>query len=429
MFRRKPAYYSRIMTILTGIAAAFLVIFIVLFPEQAFQSSLKGLKIWWDIVFPALLPFLIASEIMIGFGLVHALGVLLEPLMQLCFRIPGVGGWALAAGFTAGFPAGAEITANLRKQRLISRSEGERLLAVSHLCGPVFIVSAVAAGFLQRPELGAVMAFIHGLCAFIVGIAMRFFHAFSPLSEPDHPARKSVQSQPIHRRRPVWSRCFSAMHEARLRDGRTFGKLLGDAVYSSVQTLLIVGGYMMIFSVIISVLTLSNIVSAATGFLGLLLLPFGIPDAIVSHTLTGIFEANIGAYAVSQEHSVPLVWRAAMIGAVLGWSGFSLHAQVKSLIHSTDLRYGPFLFSRILHAVLAFFLTFALWKPLNAVFRTAAPSFLRLDMNDTSARHAGAEWSSWAHMPGLLLGLASSLAFLLGISIIAAVIGKFVKTD
>ena len=57
------------------------------------------------------MPFLIMTELLIGFGVIQGIGILLEPLMRIVFRLPGVSGWALASGLIVGFPAGAKITA------------------------------------------------------------------------------------------------------------------------------------------------------------------------------------------------------------------------------------------------------------------------------------------------------------------------------
>ena len=68
----------------TGALAGLVVVSIILFPDKAFQSSLEGLTIWWKLVFPALMPFLIMTELLIGFGVIQGTGVLLEPLMSDC---------------------------------------------------------------------------------------------------------------------------------------------------------------------------------------------------------------------------------------------------------------------------------------------------------------------------------------------------------
>ena len=91
-------------------------IFMVLYPQVMFNSSLRGLDTWWRIVFPALLPFFVISEIFMGLGLVNFLGVLLEPIMRPLFNLPGTSAFVLAVGYTSGAPIGAVLTGKLRKQ-------------------------------------------------------------------------------------------------------------------------------------------------------------------------------------------------------------------------------------------------------------------------------------------------------------------------
>ena len=129
-YRRRPYVYN--LPILKPFywpySTITLVISIILFPQEAFEASLQGLNIWWEVVFPANLPFFIAAELLIGFGVVHFLGVLLEPIMKPFFRVPGTGGFVMAMGLSSGYPMGAKLTVRLREQGLITRSEGERLV-------------------------------------------------------------------------------------------------------------------------------------------------------------------------------------------------------------------------------------------------------------------------------------------------------------
>ncbi|MED4609598.1 sporulation protein, partial [Paenibacillus validus] len=106
MPRLSSLFSPKFTTLLLGASALALVISIILFPDLAFQSSLQGLQLWWKLVFPALLPFLILTEMLRGLGALHALGVLLEPLFRILFRVPGIGGFVMAIAFTAGMPAG-----------------------------------------------------------------------------------------------------------------------------------------------------------------------------------------------------------------------------------------------------------------------------------------------------------------------------------
>ncbi|MDK2930997.1 MAG: hypothetical protein PWR07_1128 [Bacillota bacterium] len=122
---------------LMAACALFVTIAIIVYPDVAFEASVEGLRVWWEIVFPALLPFFIAAEVLMALGVVHFLGVLLEPLMRPVFDVPGVGAFAFAMGLTGGYPIGARITANLRKQNLCNQIEGERLVSFTNTAEPI----------------------------------------------------------------------------------------------------------------------------------------------------------------------------------------------------------------------------------------------------------------------------------------------------
>src|ERR1700730_1596953 len=98
MHRIQIGTQSRVTSLLLACIAALLVVCIIIYPNSVFQSSLNGMSLWWEYVFPALLPFLILTEIMMGSGALHAIGTLLDPLMRFFFRTSGNGGWALAMG-------------------------------------------------------------------------------------------------------------------------------------------------------------------------------------------------------------------------------------------------------------------------------------------------------------------------------------------
>lgn len=67
-------------TIAFAILSTLLVGAIIVQPDASFQASLQGLTVWWNIVFPGLLPFLVLFEIMLAFGLAHGMGALLSTL-------------------------------------------------------------------------------------------------------------------------------------------------------------------------------------------------------------------------------------------------------------------------------------------------------------------------------------------------------------
>ncbi|MBP1991384.1 nucleoside recognition domain-containing protein [Paenibacillus eucommiae] len=394
-------FHSRLVTLALGAMAAFLVIMIILFPDSAFKSSLEGLTLWWKLIFPSMLPYLILTELLIGFGALQAIGVLFYPLTRLLFRLPGVGGWALASAFIVGFPTGAKITASLRENKLLTRREAERLVALTHLCSPLFLITIVGVGFLQNAQLGLLLAIVHYLSAVVVGILisrskMGRAEKADALVDNDLSAKSSLKSS-------LWRKSLDTMRVAYLHDGRAFGKLLGDAVTGSVQTLMLIGGYIMIFSVMLNVLTVSRI----SGAFQLL--------------TSGISEIHLGAYALVQTQDIPLLLQMALLSAILAWGGLAVHAQVGGMIYQTDIRYMPFFLARILHAITAFLLTFLLWKPLQHLINSAAPSLAQFGTSTaqhTASNSLGLQINLWSYWPLMFLGWCLLLGTMIALALL-----------
>ncbi|UHA73988.1 nucleoside recognition domain-containing protein [Paenibacillus sp. 481] len=347
---RTPFSQHPFFTLIFGCMAALLVVCIVSYPDQAFNASLQGLKIWWNIIFPALLPFLVLSEMLIAYGWVHGLGVLLDPLMRLLFRLPGVGGWAWSIGWTAGYPAGAEAVVKLRHQEALSRREAERLLSLSHANNPIFMIAVIGVGFMQQAELGLVIAIVHWISALLSIFVLRLCDKSAPDITTYRLATEHATSMKPKSSSSLLQRVLEAMEHAHRRDGRPFGKLLGESVTSAVHTLMMIGGYMMMFSVIAQVLRLA------------------IPQQFGNYMMNGLLEVNLGAYTLGSATFTSPIFQAALIGAVVAWSGISAHLQIHSIIKGTDIRYRTFMLSRLLHAGMAFVLTYVLWRPLRSIF-------------------------------------------------------------
>lgn len=367
---RKRINRSHTTTMLFSGCAMFLVASVIVYPEEAFKASLKGLSIWWEVLLPAQLPFFIIAELLIGFGVVHFLGVLLEPFMRPIFRVPGSGSFVMAVGLTSGNPIGAKLTSRLREQGLISRTEGERLVSFTSTAGPLFMFGTVAVGFFHDAKVGIILASVHYLSNFLVGFLMRFH-------EPDGPTTPAIQSGKGF----ILVRALRAMHRARIGDGRTLGQLLSDAVVSSVNTCLMIGGFLVFFSVMISMLTIIHLTDWLASFMAALLHLIGLPAILGQGIVPGLLEITLGAQAISVMPShVPLRYQLAACNAIIAWSGLSIHAQVASLLSRTDIRYLPYLLARVLHGMLAFLLTLALWDPLEKQLSRMLiiPAFLHL---------------------------------------------------
>ncbi|MFK2824894.1 sporulation integral membrane protein YlbJ [Bacillus sp. B190/17] len=338
-------------TILLAISVTAFASSLIIFPDISFEASIRGLNMWWEIVFPSLLPFFIVSEMLIGLGVVNFIGILLEPFMRPLFRVPGAGGFVWAMAMASGFPSGAKLTARLRQNGKLTQIEAERLVCFTNSSNPLFIFGAVSVGFFYNPHLGLLLAAAHYGGNFLVGLTMRFYGS----TKAEKTAAHSSFS---------FTSAFAAMHEARNEDRRPLGKLMGDAVLSSVHTLLMIGGFIILFSVLNKILFHTHITSFLSAAAAKLFSFIHLPPELSTPLIAGLFEITLGSQMVSQAEQAGLMYQVIVVSFILAFSGLSVHAQVSSILADTDIRFRQFLFARFLHGLYAALLTPLLWKPI-----------------------------------------------------------------
>ncbi|MCY9667920.1 sporulation integral membrane protein YlbJ [Paenibacillus alginolyticus] len=348
---------------------AFVVVAIILclfaFPHDGLQAALRGVSIWWDVLFPALFPFFVISEIMLGFGIVHFFGTLLDPMMRPVFRIPGIGGFVMAMGFAAGYPVGAKLTSQLWVQKLVNREEGERLVAFTTSSDPIFLIGAVSIGFFHDASLAMILAIAHYGGSVLIGLMMRF-HGRKSL-----PTEKQTISKGW-----VWKRAFNAMHSARINDGRSIGTLLSQSILQSLSLIFVVGGLVVFFSVVLEVLTAAKVMNAIYLLISSILQNTGLPHELSQAVMNGLFEVTLGAKAAGNAPASLALSSKVAIGAfILSWGGMSVHAQIVSLLSHTNLRYLPFVTARFIHALLSAAIVLVFWEPMQ-IFRESKSVFL-----------------------------------------------------
>lgn len=374
---------SRTNAYVVAALASIVTVAIIAMPEVSFAASLEGLRVWWEVVFPALLPFFILSDALMALGVVHYIGALLEPLMRPLFGVPGVGAFAFAMGLASGYPIGARITARLRREGMCSQIEAERLVSFTNTADPLFMVGAVAVGMFRMPSLGGILASAHYISAVILGMALKWY------GRPDGNNRRGER---YRSEEPLLSRAAHELYTARRQDGRSVGQVFGDSVRDSVNTLLLIGGCIMVFSVIVQVLGVIQVTELLSVPLRWILVPLGMSKQLLPSIISGVFEITIGTEVASRA-AAPLVQKAVVSSAIIAWSGLSVLAQVASMVHGTDIRLKPYCMARLAHAFLA---------------GSCALVLIRLFPSSVAA--ASFAETALLGRPGLLWGFARSIA-------------------
>lgn len=402
--KNKVKYY--INTYLVVFVVFFFVLAIILFPNESVKAAHEGLMTWLTVVLPALLPFFIGAELLIGLGVVKFIGVLLEPLMRPLFNVPGEGSFAFTMSVTSGYPVGAKIITKLRLSQSISKIEAQRLASFCSTSGPLFIVGAVGIGMFKSKEIGYFLAFSHYLAAICVGLLFAFYRRSTPINKViNRPEKNRIRE------------AFRQLSRCR-RDNPPFGVLLGNAVKESFNTMLMVGGFIILFSVIIKILGEIGFIDYIAYFLHLILRPLNMSLTAIKSLIVGLFEITIGGKMVAESMYTPLITKVSVTAFIIAWSGFSIHAQCISLLGTTDLNINLYLLAKLIHATFAGILSCLLFPLYAKWFQLSSPVFFTANSSSYSSQFFNSIKSSLELFVLIFIGLlVLSLLFSLLLSI------------
>ncbi len=367
--------------------------FLIAFNEQSFKSAQYGFSLWLNVVFPSLFPFFVGAELLNGTGFVRAAGVFLEPIMRPLFNVPGVGSFAFAMGISSGYPVGAKITADLRESKLCTKTEAERLLTFTNNSSPLFITGAIATGIFARPELGMMLLITHCAACITVGLVFRFY-------KRERSGKSSYYSKNI-----IY-RAVAELKDSPSINFSNIGLKLGDAVKNSINTLLMIGGFIVLFSVLINILVSTKAIYLAALGVKLVFQYLGIAFSMASPLVSGLFEITIGAKYISMSFA-PLSQKMIIAAFVLGWGGLSVHSQVASIVGKTDISIKPYLLAKFLQGVFAAIYT-AVYIQVSGILKSQPyPVF------NFAEGPANANWLASMAASSRTMGLIILAAFLL----------------
>ncbi len=128
----------------------------VVLPEEMTEYVKTGAELAVRCVLPSSFPFMIFSDIYVHYGSPERLRVIscvLSHTLGISRRSVG----AVIAGGLCGFPIGAKITAELYLCGAISRSEAERVMALSSNPSCAFTVGAVGLGMYGDLRIGIIL--------------------------------------------------------------------------------------------------------------------------------------------------------------------------------------------------------------------------------------------------------------------------------
>lgn len=313
-------------------------IFLLVFSSSNLSSAKTGLTIWANSVVPSLLPFFIATELLAYTDIISVLGKLLTRFMKPIFNVPGEGAFPFIMGIISGYPMGAKIISNFKKQGICTNEEAERLLAFTNNSGPLFIIGTVGIGLFKDTNTGILLFLTHILACLTVGFIFRWWK-FERKKRSNF-----LQESSINTPSKV---CLSNL-----------GEVLASSIMSAINTIFLVGGFIVLFSVIISILENSGFLDILTNFLSPIFSAFGIPISYADGILTGLLELTNGVCNVASIPNKSISTNIIICAFLLGFGGISITLQILSITSRAKISIKPYLIGKLLQGAFAALYTY-----------------------------------------------------------------------
>ena len=298
-------------------------VFLILFSSNNLLAAKNGLLLWSSSVVPSLLPFFIATELLGYTNIVSILGRFLNKFMRPIFNVPGEGAFALIMGVISGYPVGAKIVSNFKKQGICTEEECERLLSFTNNSGPLFIIGTVGVSLFSSSNIGFKLFFVHLISCLLVGFLFRWW-------------KYNSSSKFSLRRSNTISSNYLTLNN--------LGSILSTSIQSAIRTIVIIGGFVVLFSVIVSMLNSSHVLNIFCSFLEILNIPTTYSEGII----TGLIEVTNGV-KLSAINTNP--FSIITCSFLLGFGGLSVLLQVLSITSEAKISIKPYIFGKLLQAI------------------------------------------------------------------------------
>ena len=312
-----------------------LLLLMLAFPMASLEGAKSGLMLWFETVLPALLPFMILSGLLIRLRVTRAVSVFLYPVLKHIFPISKEGCYPVFIGFLSGIPVGAKTTADMLEQKLLSKKEAQFLCALCNNASPMFIMSYIAASKLKRPDLGVTLLILLFASSAISSLLV-YFVADKMSVKKKRKNYNTANQQMLH--------AFELPTQNTYGDNaissspkRTFEfQMLDDAILSGFEVVTKVGGYIILFSVLASLLLHLNI----------------LPDFGAAF-LSAILEITTGIDQLTRlTLSEPT--KIILITTITAFGGLSGFAQTKSVINTSGLSLFQYFITKSISMLCAF---------------------------------------------------------------------------
>ena len=294
--------------------------------ESCIDAALIGVSLVVKTIVPTIFPFSVICNLLISYDGVGLYSKILGPILCKPLKLSKSSSFPIVASFLSGYPLGCKYCCDLYSLGYIDRNEFERLLNIASNASPMFIIGSIGATMLGDVKLGFILLIANYLSPIIVGILT------------------------MNR-----SKTTSSMKELpKNNTNMNFGSALKSALDNGINTTLQVGAFVVLFSIIISIIKNNAYISIVfyniEDFLNL-------PKYSIYGLFLGSVEFTNGCKLIT---TLPLTlpFKLAIISFICSFSGLSVIAQISSFVYKYDISIAKYSFMKFIQGIISFSITF-----------------------------------------------------------------------
>ena len=288
---------------------------IIVNPALYIQSCFNGIIVWASVVLPALLPFMFFTKTLTELGVAEILSNKFK-LFSKIYNVPAIALYVFVLSILSGYPVGSKIVSDLYERGLITKEQAYRITTFTSNSGPMFILGSVGIGMLTNKKLGIIILFSHIIGALLNGILYR-----------NHKENLQINNSKIN---------FTQNKQS-----------LSDLMWNTVQSVLIIGGYIAIFFVLIEIINNLKIFTPLSLFISNI---FNCNVEIINAIINGIFEITRGCKDLSV-----LQLNEFFVGVltcfIISFGGIATTMQGLTFLSKFEMKTSFFIKQKITHAI------------------------------------------------------------------------------
>lgn len=346
-------------------------------PQVSVTAAKRGIELWLYTVTPSLLPFFIFTDMLMSSGVHTKIGRIFERPVSALLGVPGEAAFVFVSSILSGYPTGARLIGEMRRAGTLSSEEAEAMMNFCSTSGPLFIISAVGVGMLDSETIGFVILGAHCAGALLTGVILNPYSALN---------KKIFKSKPLGNNRADSNKAFKnkitnkeiktrANPRASIAVERfetdfkksaipSFSDIISGAVLRSLKTIGLIGGFIVIFTVLTEYITLfgETVGNAAADDTRISIFTKSVNNQIIVNfaniisylcmAASAVLEMTVGCSRVA-EAALSLEMRAVICTFIISFGGLSVAAQTAGVLRGSDIKMRGYMYAKVLHGLIS----------------------------------------------------------------------------